>query len=255
MPVVTPPAGGPIRGTQMYFIDIAKASLRAIGAIESGEDPSPEELNDCLEAANMMLDSWSTDGMMIFNIPRTVLTPAALKKAYTLGPGGDFDMARPPEIERMGVIILSNAAQPLELPMDYFVEDKPYADIPVKDITSTIPLTCWDDTGFPLRTLTMWPVPQIAVQYALYAWAAIGSFADIEETLYAFPPGYMECIKYNLAPRLAPEFGVSTPPEVIAMAASSLEKVRDSNIRLNTMRCDPGIIDTKKQIYNWRSDR
>ncbi len=50
----------------------------------------------------------------------------------------------------------------------------------------------------------------------------VSSFDDIASIL-SFPPNYEEPIIYNLAVRMAPEFGKTISAEVAAIAASGLE--------------------------------
>lgn len=42
--------------------DLIKSTLRLIGAIGQGEDPTAKELEDAREALNLMLDSWQAQG-------------------------------------------------------------------------------------------------------------------------------------------------------------------------------------------------
>jgi hypothetical protein len=48
-------------------------------------------------------------------------------------------------------------------------------------------------------------------------------------TVIAFPPGYAEAFRYNLAVRLSAEFGAPLPPAVPAIATDSLARLKTIN--------------------------
>lgn len=233
---------------------VIKAAMRVLNILASGETPEPEEANDFLEVLNGMINAWQIERLMIFTIQRQVFTPAILKQVYTVGPGGDFNIARPPKLPRVGVIILTNPQQPLELPMD-MLTDVGWEGIPVKNILSSIPLKCWDDQAYPLRNLSMWPVPDTNIQFALYTWMAIQEFSNLY-TKFAFPPGYVAAMKYNLAVRIASEFGIPAPPPTVsALAVSTKENIQINNGLPIDLRCDEALVRPGKGYYDWRSDQ
>lgn len=235
--------------------DLIKSVLRITGATASGENPTADEASDTLNILNQMLDSWSADGLTIFTSVRSVFNLIALQQAYTLGLGGNFNIARPPHINSVGILNLNNPAQPLELPIDYFTDDQKWAAIPVKNVQSSLPDRVWDDTGFPLRTLSFYPIPNVQVQAAIYSWNPLASFPDLVTDIN-FPTGYLEAIKYNLAIRCSAEgLGKPSNPETIAMASSSLRRIKTRNIEIGTLKCDEALTPGRGKRYNWLSDR
>lgn len=236
--------------------DLIASSLRLIGALASGEVPSGAEASNALDILNQMIDSWNAERLTIFSIQRNVQVPAALKQTYTLGTGGDFNIARPPKLERMGVIILSNPVQPLELPMEK-LSDIGWQSIPVKGIVSTIPLKFWNDNAFPLMNINVWPIPSAQINFTLYVWQALTQFPDLvtDET---FPPGYLKALRYNLAVDLAPEFGRTTPQEVLMQAVATKAVIKSINAsELNIQSAvDPALVGRgNMRVYDWRTDR
>lgn len=234
--------------------DLIARSLRLIGVLASGELPQANEAQDALVTLNNMLDSWSTQRMQVFTVPR--LGPFNLvsgKQSYTVGIGGDFNIPRPPYIQRVTILNLSNPIQPLELAMEYLTTEQ-WADIPVKNIQSALPLRVWDDRGFPLRTLSYWTVPNVPVQTFIYPWQALSAFPDLT-TDVSFPPGYAKALAFNLAVDLAPEYGVmAVPPVVAEQAALSLAAIQSLNPQDFVLRCDTGVITPSAEVYNWLSD-
>lgn len=231
---------------------IIESALRLIGALAPGETPSGDEGTDALSVLNSMVDSWNAESLSIFTINRSVFNFIANQQAYTYGTGGDFNATRPAKIDHCSVLYLSNPSQPLELPLQ-MLTDEQWSQIPVKAVYSTIPLQVWDDGGYPLRTLSFFPIPSSANQFVSYAWAALTSFTDLT-TNNTYPPGYEKALRYNLAVDLAPEWGLQVPQAVAAQAMSSKAIIKSMNIGPIDLRCDGALVNPRGGYWDWRSD-
>ena len=244
LPTTTPPQNS-------TALDIIKSSFRLINVLASGENPEPEDALDALKILNDMISSWNIEESMIYTLGNYQEFPLTVgKQDYTLGPGGDFDAPRPDHIQRMGIVSLGNAAQPLELPCEILTTEE-WAEVPVKLITSTLPLQCYDDGGFPFRGLHFRYIPQVAVKVRIYAWNALPLFPDLV-TPASLPPGYLKAIRYNLAVDLAAEFAVQLRPEVALIALSSKAAIKSINSSPIDLKCDPGVVGThQSRVFNW----
>jgi hypothetical protein len=231
----------PAPGTQVSGFDLVKSAMRALGAIASGENPSAAELNDGLAAANQMFDSWNAQRLMVFTVDSVAFPLTNNKQTYTLGPGGDFDSPRPPQIDWASIIYTGSSPQPLEIPIEVITDPKEWRDIVLKGTTSSFPTAVYDDGGFPFRNLMVWPVPGQNVQINLYVWSALSQFPD-GKTVLTFPPGYAEAIRFNLAIRLAPDFQAEPSQTLVELAISSLAVVKSINIPILEMACDDALL-------------
>jgi len=235
--------------------DIINSALRKIGALATGESPTSAESNDALLTLNDLVDEWNNQRLTIYTVPRQVFNFVGGQGTYTMGTGGNFNVPRPARIERVSVISNANPQMPLELPIAYLTTGE-WQETPVKNVPSPLPFRCYDDQGFPLRSLTFWPTPtDSTVQAAIYAWQPLTQFADLV-TQYSFPPGYARALKYNLALDLAPEFGVQQiNPVIVSMAQDSLARIKAMNADAATepAYCDPAITDGVGGIYDWRT--
>lgn len=235
-------------------LDVISSALRLIGVLGAGETPDAIDANDSLRVMNDMVDSWNAERLMIFNIQRILFSLTPGQQTYTCGTGGDFDIVRPSQIDGMGIISLNNPSQPLELPME-MMNLQDWQTLPVKNITSTLPLYVYDDGAFPFRNLSFWVIPTQAVQVAMYPWVALDAPADLT-TVIAFPPGYAKAFRYNLAVDLAAEFPV-VPASVLGIvsqiAAQTKGIVKSANAPKVYMRCDPAI-GGQGGYYDYRSD-
>jgi hypothetical protein len=66
--------------------DIVSRALKDIGALEAGETPSPDAAKDAFEMLNDMIDQWSNENMMVFNVTEIICPVIAGQTQYTIGP-------------------------------------------------------------------------------------------------------------------------------------------------------------------------
>jgi len=67
-------------------IDIVSRALKDIGALEAGETPTPEAAQDAFEMLNDLIDQWSNEDMMVFNVTEIIFPVIAGQTQYTIGP-------------------------------------------------------------------------------------------------------------------------------------------------------------------------
>lgn len=213
------------------------SSLRLIKVLASGEPVPIEEANDALMVLNQMLDSWNADRLAIYTTRTDDFALIAGKQEYTLGNGGDFNTARPAQIDAMSAILLNNPLNPIEVPIEMYTWND-WQNKAAKVVPGSFPLICYDDGGFPLRTLNMWPIPQgQPVNVRVYSWQGLGMPANLQANM-SFPPGYAEAFRYNLAVRLSAEFDAELPPSVAAIAMDSLARIKTMNAPSLELRSD-----------------
>ena len=71
-------------------LDIISRSLKDIGALAAGETASPEESQDCLDMMNDMIDNWSNQNMLIYNVTEIIFPVTAGQTQYVIGANGDL---------------------------------------------------------------------------------------------------------------------------------------------------------------------
>ena len=67
-------------------IDIISRALKDIGALEAGETPTPEAAQDAFEMMNDLIDQWSNENMMVFNVTEIIFPVIPGQIQYSLGP-------------------------------------------------------------------------------------------------------------------------------------------------------------------------
>ncbi|HZT29718.1 MAG TPA: hypothetical protein VFA33_07545 [Bryobacteraceae bacterium] len=235
----------------MTVSDLIYTGLRLAGVLgRPRRTASPSELAEGLDVLNAMLDAWNIERLMVYTTPRSVWNVQANQQTYTIGPGGDFDTARPPRIERAGYLWLANPAQPLEQPMEVLTLEQ-WQAVPLKTLASTLCTKLYYQPDFPLGKIILWPAPTVSNQLALYNWQLTSAFASLEDPV-AFPPGYQNALEYNLALELIPRYpGRSTrDPLVIERAADTKARIKSLNAPTLEMRCDAALSSPSGR-WNW----
>jgi len=240
----------------MTGLQTIRRSLRLIGAIAPGESIPDDEAQDALTALQAMFDSFAAQRLTIYQIEEALHLLVSGTQTYTIGPGGNINRARPMSI--YGAAWVQNLGQQseLELPITVF-STQDWQRLPSKETTSTLPLGVYYDRAYPLGNLSLFPIvtgSSSAVYLKLYLPTAITGFANLT-TAYAFPPGYDEAIVYNLALRLAPEWGLEVPSGVATMAAEFLGNVKRSNEILEVLFVDGALLFRRDGLYNYRTDQ
>jgi hypothetical protein len=214
---------------------IIKGALRALGAIATGETPTASEMQDGLEALQMMLRNWSAKNL---KIPYITFQAAVFDGSdyYTIGPGGDIDTVRP-------VAILGGEAVSYPLKMIDFNDYQTKALGPDPGMLQYL----WYNPVFPLGELYVWGLTSEPV--LLNCLNALTDPTAITDSM-AFPPEYDEAIKWNLAVRLAPEYGKEASQTVIGLAAVALFALETRNFANQINAVKPEIIKLANSRYN-----
>lgn len=220
--------------------------MRSLNALASGEVPTAAEAADALETLNEMLEQWNLERLTVYTIVRNLLSVTAGTGTYTLGSGGDWNIARPAKIDNA---MFRETATGLELPMRVLT-DAEYQAIRLKDTTGSWPRWLYNDYAFPLSTVTVWPTPSVNNQIVLYTWNQISSVANLDTSL-TFPPGYIMALRYNLAVALAPEYGRSISVELAALAMQTKANIKTINTRVPLLQMDEAL--QQGQGWDWQT--
>lgn len=222
--------------------DLITASLRLIGVIGSGQTPSATEATDGLASLNSLLSTWRTERLMVFAVTFQNFPLIAGRKKYTMGPGGDFNTARPTRIEKVMLQYPQGSNPTLNLPVPILNIDQ-YNAFSVPDTQSTIPQFIYIDGEYPARNLYLYPVPTLVNSLNIYTWEQLESFASLDDSL-SFPDGYERALRYNLAVDLAPEYGIDPLATVVQRAVDSKASIAAMNNSYTPLlRSDPGTTD------------
>jgi len=210
----------------MLVSNLISASLRKIGALSSGETIETTRQAEALTALQSMLRSWGAVSSNVFATVKESHTLTAGTGVYTWGSGGDISTARPNQVTGAYILEGGTTTHPVDI-----ITEGTYRGISGKTTTG-LPYSLFFYPSYPLASIYLYPVPDSA--YVLYLdsykpFTETSSFALTTDTI-SFPSYYEEPIIYNLAVRLAPEYGRSVSSEVGAIAKSSLDALINANV-------------------------
>lgn len=192
-----------------------KRAMRLVQVIGVDVNPTAQEADDALYALNAMLEAWSIERLMVYQIQQTTHSWTADQTSRTIGSAGNFNVARPIRIESKGNFFRDSSNN------DYQLTTLPrenYEHIVSKGAKSTIPEYLFHDDGFPTRTLYAYPVPSQTLTLHLNHWTPLQSFSALT-TAISMPPGYQAAVEFNLGVWIAPEYGAAA-----VKAAKNIEK-------------------------------
>ena len=250
----------------MTVRDLIKGSLKLAGIISSVQTPNAGEYADGFSALNMMLDSWSNENLAINKYVREVFPLVAGQSRYSIGDGGDWDTVRPMIVEAVTAsdlnIVVTELTpfipgDPLAIPdpipdtpatyrTDYYsVNEMPvdimniqqWGGITSKTLQSDYVQRIYAEGNSPLEYINVYPVPASAKALVLYSKKTITQFESVNDEI-ELPPGYEEAIKYNLAWRLAPEYGKVFAEDNKEIARTSIANIKRMNSKPVYLKSD-----------------
>ena len=225
--------------------EIIKGSLRLIGQLAEGEEPSADTMQDSIMAVNQMIQSWNTERLSVFSTQDQTFVWPAGQATRSIGPTGDFVGNRPVEIDDATYFKdpQTNLSFGIKL-----INQQQYDGIALKIVVSTYPQVMWVNNTFPNMEMTIYPVPTKALEWHIISVEELTQVTSVATDMY-FPPGYLRAFRYNLAMELAPEFGVEPTPQVTRIAMTSKRNLKRINFPGDPMAIPYAIVATR-QRYN-----
>lgn len=198
---------------------------------------SPADLNTGFYVLNEMIDAWSIEELYLYELVTLTATATNGKAAYTLGPGGDFDVVRPPSIDQL---IYTNGS------IDYEVEQttvEQYAAIPYKQ-TIGIPSAFAYEPSMPAGVMSIYPIPIAGGTLKVKTHQLLTQFSTINQAVQ-FPPGYQAALRYALAVALCGEYQVTPSPALMLASNNAKRAIRRRNLRVPLLNIKVGDAPTR----------
>lgn len=225
--------------------DQINAALRLIGQLAEGETPSAATSQDALTALNQMLDSWSTERLVVYSTQDQVFTWPANTATRTLGPTGNFVGVRPILLDDS--TYYRDPASGISYGVD-IINQAQYDNIALKTATSTNPQWVYVNYTNPDVTMTVYPVPTRSLEWHIVSVRELTQASALNTSL-VFPKGYLRAFKYNLACEIANEFGVEPSRTTSRIAMTSKRNLKRINNPKDVMSMPCALVDTR-QRYN-----
>lgn len=209
----------------MYVQEAIMSAMRKLTVYASGETPTPSELADGLSALQSMLRTWAARRILVSSSTKESFTLIPGQYLYTWGVSGDIITGRPSQLLGASIVDSEGVTHIVDI-----ISEGKYRGISVKGTVGR-PYALFFQPSFPLASIYIYPVPSDAESIlfdSLKPFTETSSFTDLADVL-SFPPHYEEAIIYNLAIRLADEFGKKVSISVAAIASATIESIIAGN--------------------------
>lgn len=232
--------------------DIILQSLKKAGVLGVGQTALAEDFNDALADLQDLLAQWQRKRWLIWNLTDVVATSTG-NQAYTVMPGGDFDIARTDRIESAFLRQLVNSVpNQVDYMLSILESREDYNRITLKQLNS-LSWCIFYDAAYPTGLIYPWPIPQAGI-YELHIsvktpLTPLSSFAQVIN----MPPEYMPALKWNLAQRLRIAYQLPSDPVLNAAAKDSLNLIRNANTQIPNLQMPDDIVPNSG-LYNIFSD-
>ena len=228
--------------------EIVEAALREIGVLGISETLSAQEAIDGLARLNRLVSRLATENLVSYTVTRTTATLTANQASFTVGAGGNINIARPVWISKVNFIDTSMDPD-YEFPLGELLSEQEYQAIPMKAFTAVYPLCAYYNPTYPTGTLIPYPIPTSAtLLWAVYACTAVTEFSTLA-TAVSLPPGYEEMLVQNLALNLCPSYERNPHPVLVKNAAESMAAIKRANVRRLDLRFGADLLGDRR-LYN-----
>ncbi len=203
----------------MTALELIEAALRKCEIKNRGYDLTGDEIQDALQALNVMLSNWSANHIIIPYYTKLNFTLTINTASYTIGASGAEDWtttAVPTVIDDAYILDSNNVRYELEPIHRWEWRDEPV------ETTDARPTHYYYERTDPNGTIRFNSKPQLAEAFHFFAKIPFTRFSSVS-TEDSFPQEYEAPVIYNLAVHLAPEFGNTVSDEVAALAGSTLQ--------------------------------
>ncbi len=215
---------------------ILKPALRRAGITKlPGITPSTDQYGELIPEANRLLDMHNCNGHVIFNTKIEAFDLTSGQKQYSIGPGGDFNTARPISISEANFIFPGSPA--IRIPVD-IIDDEQWSKITMQDIAGAPPWWLYYDGSNDANgrgQIYIVGQPPSGYQLELFSWQALQANFTASTDVVTWPPGYEFFLETNLALCACALYPEQSTVAKNALAYSLLEKqARQSLIALIT---------------------
>jgi len=224
-------------------IGIISGALRILQVLSPDVSLTDSEAQDALDCLNLMLDGWSNESLMITNVTSEIFPLTINQSTYTLGPGGNFDTARPMQIEK-ATFNVNGIDYPLDL-----LEYDDWAAIKLKSLVGGFPQYCYIEKTYPLEVVHIYPTPNAPVSLSLYTRKEFTQFHTLNSPV-ELPPGYCRAMKYCLAVEIAHEYQTTAGADVMTLAISAKAGIKRTNKRPITAQIDIALTGKNGSGFN-----
>lgn len=235
----------------MKALDILTDAMIESGWVAVGEQPDSAYSGYGLRRLNAILQEWANLKRYAWSMTFQLYTLQANLAPHTIGPSGTFVTPyRPVRIESCS-LFLQTSTPGTDVPMR--IRDAQWwSRNLVKGVSTSVPTDLYYQPTWPNGTLNFWPIPNIAYQVRIEAWATIAQLASVQSDIGPLPMGYANAIMLTLAERLGGPR--SMDPALRQSAIEARAAIQSNNAKSpRVASMDAGMPGGRKDDFNWQT--
>lgn len=236
---------------------IVDAFLMA-GVTGQGQVPNAADTNLAFRRLNGLASQYNTMRWMIWHLIELGVFGDGRTTPYTVGPGGDYSVARRPDRLEYAFLrqLTQNSGLPVDTPLKIWESREQYDANSLKKNFVSYPSGVFLDSSWPLGRMSVYPWPTGGMQYQIFiAMKDVLPVFTAQTAMASIPDQYLECLKLNLARILRQNYGRGRTPDVELnyMAKNALNVVKNSNLQIPELVMPIGV-KSGGMTYNIYSD-
>jgi hypothetical protein len=237
--------------------DIVIAAAKKSGILGLGQSLEGGDTVDILSDLNDMIAQWRRKDWLIFHLLDLAKVWDGRTTAYTVGPGGDFNITlRPEKIRGAFLRQIVNVGLPIDYPLKVIYAREQYNNLALKTLVSFSKYLFYDPsfTGAGLANAFLYPVPNASI-YEIHITVPEVLAAVTAVDNVSLPEEYFAALKFNLAKRVRQAYGKGMKPdaELNALAKDALDTIKNANAGIPEAMMPRHILRPSK--YNVFSDQ
>ncbi|MDN7700016.1 hypothetical protein QZM15_16215 [Burkholderia sp. AU44665] len=231
--------------------DLINLALKTANVLGVGQVASAEDVNDAFNLLNMLMAQLQRRRYMIYQLV-TLAKQATGAISYTVGPGGDFNVARPAKLESAFFRQNVQTPLPVDYPLEILRSTEDYNRISIKNLNA-FPRFAFYDMAYPMGNLYVWPVPNSMYEIHITVMQQLQQFQNLSDQI-AMPPEYSAALMWNLTLELYPFYGLPVSDVVRGKAEASLRIIEEANTAIPQLQLPPAVRPQRGATYNIYGD-
>lgn len=231
--------------------DLINLALKTANVLGVGQVASAEDANDAFNLLNMLMAQLQRRRYMIYQLV-TLAKQATGALSYTVGPGGDFNVARPAKLESAFFRQNVQTPLPVDYPLEILRSTEDYNRISIKNLNA-FPRFAFYDMAYPMGNLFVWPVPNSMYEIHITVMQQLQQFQNLSDQI-AMPPEYSAALMWNLTLELYPFYGLPVSDVVRGKAEASLRIIEEANTAIPQLQLPAAVRPQRGSTYNIYGD-
>ena len=200
-------------GTTTFSVtrnNIIEASLRLLGVLEEGAQPTAQAIENASMVLNMLLKDWMTDGIKLWTTHEIIIPLVNNQTSYTIGPAAGNDIIGDKPLRLIQAFLRNISVTPnVDLPMT-IISEQEYNILGAKKNTGTINTVFYKPyLNHGELKVFLTPNQSTVDNYELHmnVQKPIQDITAANQT-FDFPQEWYQCLRWGLAAELAADYGL-----------------------------------------------